>query len=549
LASNGVTVRAERLHLYDNTLRGGAQATGALLTPADRLALVDALDSLGLDYVETSWPGAIDDSLLTRRTRFAHTRLSALCRVPSLDIGATRDARLSALRESGAQVVCLAGLVSPRHLAIEQEGAREKAIGAVAEAVSVVASWADVVIFDCEHYFDGFRDDPAFALECAAVAYVHGARWIVLDDTNGGTLPEDIGAVVRETVKAIPGSHLGVRCADDTGSAVAATEAAVAAGARLVAGSINGLGPRCGHANLTTLMGNLGLKRGFALGTGSLDRLTHVSRLVNDRLNSVSNPAAPYVGENAFARYQSGDTDEPPPYEAGRFDHIAPGLVGNRRRRPTAGAIDRPRLAAWLGSLDIDPQGDEDGLDYLVRRLTDDAGRGLRYDGADASFTIRALEAFNRLPSLFRLMRYRVTDERRLDPRGESLALCEATVRVEVDGAERMTAAEGAGPVNALDRALRAALTSVYPALKNIHLLDYKARLLGEETSGARVRVLIDWGDGAGARWTTVGASHNLVEASLDAMTDGLVYGLTRDLPARAASGAAPAKRVADGGD
>jgi 2-isopropylmalate synthase len=508
----------KRIYIYDSSLRSGALPDGGEFSGADRMAIAEALDGLGVDYIEAGEPGGGGgEALFAAARNFTQARPVALSglQAPGGSAGGARSA-------SGTRIVCLAGQAS-RQMA--QSETRQH-IDMIAEGISHAVGWADEAMFVCGHFFDGFKADAHFALECAAAAYIHGARWVVLCDSNGGTLPHEISDIVEEVAKALPSSHIGIRCHNDGDNAVAGSLAAVLAGAHQVQGSFNGLGVRCGNADLASVIPALVLKMGCETGitAENLSRLTAVSRLIDSRLNRPSRPRAPYVGADAF---NHGDALDPE--AVGEIEHIDPYALGNQRRLAAEGETDPENLARRLEALGISADLEKPAGQGLLEALRENELKGLDYDGAEASFELLARSHLGMLENYFQLDSFRVIDERRLDARGRLVTLSEASVRVQVGDNRHMMVAEGAGPVHALDVALRKALGDAYPSLGEMRLIDYKVRILNSEGgTKARIRVMIDSSDGTD-NWSTVGVSDNIIDASYSALHDGIVYKLLRD--------------------
>jgi 2-isopropylmalate synthase len=390
-------------------------------------------------------------------------------------------------------------------------------------------------MYDAEHFFDGYKANPSYALECLQAAYRAGARWVVLCDTNGGTLPDDVHRIVGAVVKHVPGDRLGIHCHNDTENAVANSLAAVRAGARQIQGTLNGLGERCGNANLVSLLPTLMLKLGYETGVtkDGLAHLTQISHMVDERLNRAPNRHAAYVGESAFAHkgglHVSAIEKDPATYE-----HVQPELVGNHRRVLVSDQAGRSNILNRCREIGLDVPSDTARVAALVDLVKMREFEGYAYDGAEASFELLARRTLSEVPDYFQLKSFRVIDERRWNARGELVTLSEATVRVLVNGTLEMSVAEGNGPVNALDGALRKALIPVYPTLADLRLVDYKVRILTpNEGTKAVTRVMIESEDKAGERWTTVGVSANVIDASFNALHDALSFKLLRDIGLR----------------
>jgi 2-isopropylmalate synthase len=519
-----------RVYLYDTTLRDGAQTQGVDFSAADKLAIAEELDRLGIDYVEGGWPGAnpTDDAFFADPPKFEHARLTAFGMTRRAGRSADNDPGLAAILGVRTDGVCMVGKTWDFHVDVALEIPREENIEMIRDSVALACKKKDEVLFDAEHFFDGYKANPEYALACLKAAFEAGARWIVLCDTNGGTLPHEIEAIVTDVAKIIPGDRLGIHCHDDTGNGVAGSLAAVRAGARQVQGSLNGLGERCGNANLVSIIPSLVLKMGYETGVSKeqLAHLTHVSRLVDERLNRPSYRGAPYVGETAFAHkgglHVSAIEKDPHSYE-----HIDPALVGNDRHIVVSDQAGRSNILARFREigLDVDPKNPK--ISALVDTVKAREFEGYAYDGAEASFELLARRALGEVPEYFELASFRVIDERRWNARKELITLSEATVKLETDHHQTMAVAEGNGPVNALDAALRQVLTPIYPELEDMRLMDYKVRILtpGEGTR-AITRVMIESRDGQGRHWSTVGVSPNVIDASYNALNDAIVYKL-----------------------
>ncbi|HTJ64990.1 MAG TPA: citramalate synthase [Alphaproteobacteria bacterium] len=520
----------ERIYLYDTTLRDGAQTQGVDFTVPDKTAIAHALDQLGIDYIEGGWPGAnpTDDAFFADAPVLVRARFAAFGMTKRAGRSAANDPQVSALLNVRAQAVSIVGKSSSRQVRDALSVTLEENLETIADTVKAIVAAGREALFDAEHFFDGYKSDPEYALKAVRAAYDNGARWVVLCDTNGGRLPNEIGEIVREIAKVIPGDHLGIHCHNDTENAVANSLAAVAAGARMVQGTINGLGERCGNANLVALLPSLTLKLGYATGVTAegLKHLKHVSRMVDDRLNRAPSRTAAYVGESAFAHkgglHVSAVEKDPTLYE-----HVDPELVGNTRHIIVSDQAGKSNILSRFREigLEIDPK--DKRVAGLVDQVKQLEFEGYAYDGAEASFELMARRALDGVPTYFQLQSFRVLDERRFDLLGKLETLSEATVKVAVGEELIMSVAEGNGPVNALDGALRKALVPHYAELAGIRLVDYKVRILkGTDGTGAVTRVMIESADEEGQRWTTVGVSANIIEASFEALEDSLTWRL-----------------------
>jgi 2-isopropylmalate synthase len=533
-----------RVYLFDSTLRDGAQTQGVDFGVVDKQAIALALDQLGIDYVEGGWPGAnpTDDAFFAQPPGLKHAVFTAFGMTRRPGRSAANDPGLSALLGAKADAVCMVGKAWDFHVDVALGISRAENVAMIAESVALAKSKKREVMFDAEHFFDGYKSNPAFALECAEAAYKAGARWIVLCDTNGGTLPHEVERIVGEVNARIPGSHLGIHCHNDTENAVANSLAAIRAGARQIQGTLNGLGERCGNANLVSLIPTLLLKTDFRIGVSDagLRQLTHVSRLLDERLNRAPLRNAAYVGESAFAHkgglHVSAVEKDPRTYE-----HIDPSLVGNRRHIVVSDQSGRANILARFRDIGLDVSADDPKVSALVETVKAREYDGYAYDGAEASFELLARRTLGGVPDYFRVNRFRVMDDRRWNARGELVTESEATISLEVGGEKQMTVATGNGPVNALDGALRKALLAPYPQLEDMRLVDYKVRILTPNAgTGAVTRVMIESTDGSGERWSTVGVSPNVIDASFNALYDSITYKLFHD---GAAVVGAPPKR------
>ncbi len=521
------------ISLFDSTLRDGAQTQGVDFSAPDKVAIAEALDGLGIDYVEGGWPGAnpTDDAFFAAPPGLKTARLVAFGMTRRPGRSAANDPGLAALANSKARDVCLVGKAWDFHVEVALGIARDENLAMIADSVAHLGKVKDEALFDAEHFFDGYKADPGYAKECLKAAYEAGARWIVLCDTNGGTLPREVGRIVEQVTRDIPGSHIAIHCHNDTENAVANSLAAIAAGARQIQGALNGLGERCGNANLVSLIPTLKLKTDFEIGVSDaqLERLSSVSHLLDERLNRAPARYAAYVGDSAFAHkgglHASAVEKDPRTYE-----HIDPALVGNRRHLVVSDQAGRSNILARFRELDIDVDVKDDRLNSLVELVKAREFEGYAYDGAEASFELLARRALGGVPRYFKLTRFRLMDDRRWNARGELVTESEATVTIDVGGAPYMEVATGNGPVNALDTALRKALLPIYPALEDMRLADYKVRILTPQSGTAAVtRVMIESTDDSGRRWTTVGVSTNIIDASFNALHDGITWKLMRE--------------------
>ena len=523
----------DRVYIYDTTLRDGAQTQGVDFSVADKVAIAVDLDRLGVDYVEAGWPGAnpTDDAFFATPPALGRAKLAAFGMTRRSGRSADNDPGLQAVLEPKTPVVTLVGKTWDFHVDVALGVSLDENLKMISESVAHAKKRGGEVMLDAEHFFDGWKANKKFALDCIKAAHDAGARWIVLCDTNGGTLPHEIDEIVREVTKTIPGDRLGIHCHNDTGNAVANSLAAVRAGVRQVQGSLNGLGERCGNANLITVIPNLILKMGYttAIGADDLKRLTHVSHALDEKLNRAPDRSAPYVGESAFAHkgglHVSAVEKDPKSYE-----HVPPELLGNRRHIVMSDQAGRANVLARLREGGIEVQPNDPKLGRLVDEVKQREFNGYSYDGAEASFELLARRALGSVPEFFKLVSFRVLDERRWNAKNELITLSEATIKAEIDGETVMAVAEGNGPVSALDAALRKVLTPKFPQLAELRLVDYKVRILDPKSgTGAITRVIIESSDQVNDRWSTVGVSTNVIDASYNALHDSITYLLLRD--------------------
>ena len=532
----------ERLTLYDTTLRDGQQTQGVQFSVAEKAQIAAALDALGIDYIEGGWPGAnpTDSEFFAARpdTRATFTAFGMTKRAGR---SAENDDVLAAVLDADTPAVCLVGKCHDFHVTTALEIGLDENLNNIAASVAHVAAKGREALFDAEHFFDGWRANRDYALACLMAARDAGARWIVLCDTNGGTLPDEIGRITAEVIAAgIPGDRLGIHCHDDTGTAVAGSLAAVMAGARQVQGTLNGLGERCGNANLTTLIPTLLLKEPYAgrFETGvtpeALGGLTRISRMLDDILNRVPLRSAPYVGASAFAHkaglHASAILKDPATYE-----HIDPALVGNARLIPMSNQAGQSNLRARLAAAGIAVAPKDPALGRILDEVKRREDIGYAYDGAQASFELVARRELGLMPSFFEVKRYRVTVERRKNKYNRMVSLSEAVVVVKVGDRKMLSVSESMdetgqdrGPVNALAKALAKDLGPYQSLIEDMRLVDFKVRITQGGTE-AVTRVIIDSEDGEGRRWSTVGVSANIVDASFEALLDAINWKLVRD--------------------
>ena len=526
-----------RLYLYDTTLRDGQQTQGVQFSTAEKVQITQALDALGIDYIEGGWPGANPtDSAFFDAAPKTQARLTAFGMTKRSGRSADNDDVLAAVMNAGTQAVCLVGKSHDYHVTHALGIPLEENVENVRASMAHIVAQGREALYDAEHFFDGYKDNPAYAVEVCKAALDAGARWIVLCDTNGGALPAEVGRIVSEVIAAgIPGDRLGIHTHNDTENAVACSLAAVDAGARQIQGTLNGLGERCGNANLTALIPTLLLKEPYAstyeigVSREALEGLTRVSRMLDDILNRVPSKQSAYVGASAFAHkaglHASAILKDPTTYE-----HVDPASVGNARIIPMSNQAGQSNLRQRLTEAGLTIDKGDPALGRILERIKDREAEGYSYDTAQASFELLARDELGQLPQFFEVKRYKVTVERRKNKYNKMVSLSEAVVVVKVDGEKKLSVSESMdengsdrGPVNALSKALAKDLGQYSPILDDMHLVDFKVRITQGGTE-AVTRVIIDSEDGQGRRWSTVGVSANIVDASFEALLEAIQW-------------------------
>ena len=521
----------DRLYLFDTTLRDGAQTTGIDFSVEDKRQIAALIDSLGIDYIEGGYPGAnhTDTAFFSARPKL-QAKFCAFGMTKRAGRSAANDPGLAALLGAEADAIVFVAKSSEYQVRVALGITLAENLESIQESVAAACAAGREVMLDAEHFFDGYKANPAYAIDCIVAAHKAGARWVVLCDTNGGTLPHEVEAIVGAVCRLLPGSHVGIHAHNDTDNAVANSLAAVRAGARQIQGTLNGIGERCGNANLVSIIPTLALKPEYAerVVTGvdaeRLSRLTKASHAFDELLNRAPYRHAPYVGASAFATkagiHASGMAKETRTYE-----HISPETVGNTRKVLVSEQAGRSNVIAELARLGVAVRRDDPRIDRLLDEVKDREALGYAYEGADASFVLLARRVLGEVPQFFDVERFSVNTERRYNAAGERVTVSEAIVKVTVDGESLISAAEGNGPVNALDLALRKDLGKYQRFIADLELLDYRVRIF-QGGSDAVTRVLIECGDGTGSRWSTVGVSANIIDASFQALVDSMTYKL-----------------------
>lgn len=527
----------ERLYLFDTTLRDGAQTTGVDFSVEDKRRISAVLDALGVDYIEGGYPGAnaTDTAFFSERPHLTQATFTAFGMTKRSGRSASNDPGLQALLQSSAQAVCLVAKAWDYHVRVALGITNEENLSGITESIRAVTETQREAMLDCEHFFDGYKGNREYALTVARTAYEAGARWVVLCDTNGGTLPHEVERIVADVAKHVPSANLGIHTHNDTENAVANTLMAVRAGCRQIQGTLNGLGERCGNANLTSIIPTLLLNSEFAnrfetkVTPERLRTLTHASRVLDEILNRAPDRHAPYVGESAFATkagiHASALMKEPETYE-----HVPPESVGNIRRVLVSNQAGKSNIQAQLERLGLPVDKDDPRLVVLLDEVKAREAAGYSYEAAEASFELLARRTLGTVPQYFSVDSFRVMVERRHNALGHLVTVSEAIVKVFINGDDEplWSVGEGNGPVNALDTALRRDLGRYQKHISDMELVDYKVRILTGGTE-AVTRVLVESHDKVtGERWFTVGVSPNIIDASFEALLDAINYKLVK---------------------
>ena len=524
----------DRLYIFDTTLRDGAQTQGVDFSVEDKEKIASALDNLGVDYIEGGWPGAnpTDTEFFQKNHKYRNAKLTSFGMTKRSGRSADNDTGLSALLNANTPAVCLVGKSWDFHVDIALEISNEENLENIKESAKHFVKANKEFMFDAEHFFDGYKANSNYAVECIKTAYDQGARWVVLCDTNGGTLPHEITKIVSEVAKVIPGNNLGIHAHNDTGNAVSNSLAAVLSGVRQVQGTINGLGERCGNANLMSLIPTFFLKKDFSskfelnIKSENIKNLTQCSRLLDEILNRKPNKHLPYVGAAAFSHkgglHVSAVQKDPKTYE-----HIKPEDVGNTRNIVISDQSGKSNIISRLKTINIDIEENDPKNKKLLHEGKDRQFIGYSYDGADASFELLARRIIGEIPRYISITEYDVSVKK--NSLGEIISSAKANL--EVDGEKIICEGEGNGPVNALDNAIRQnvdRLAKYSEYLRDLKLVDYKVRILNTGTE-AVTRVSIESTDSKGKNWFTIGVSTNIIDASFKALIDSLDYKLFKD--------------------
>ena len=536
-----MSLQKERLYIYDTTLRDGQQTQGVQFSTDEKIEIADLLGDLGVDYIEGGWPGANPTDTTFFETYRTNANLVAFGMTKRSGRSAENDDVLASVLNAGTKKICLVGKTHDFHVKTALGISLKENIEAIQQSISHVVSMGREAIFDAEHFFDGMLSNSDYAIEAIRSAYSAGARWIVLCDTNGGSLPREIEKAVSLAIEAgVPGTHLGIHTHNDTDNAVANTLIAVDAGVRQIQGTLNGLGERCGNANLTALIPTLALKSDYCdrfetgISRTALKGMTRLSRRLDDILNRVPMRQASYVGASAFA-HKSGLHANAILKDPSTYEHVDPELVGNERIIPMSNQAGASNLKKRLSDAGIDQNLNKDELEKILMLIKERESQGYSYDTAQASFELLARRTLGQLPEFFDVKRYKVTVERRKNKYNKMISLSEAVVVVKVDGQKKLSVSESLdefgsdrGPVNALAKALAKDLGQYQRFIDDMRLVDFKVRITQGGTE-AVTRVVIDSEDSTGRRWATVGVSANIVDASFDALIDAMNWKILRD--------------------
>jgi len=524
----------EKIYIFDTTLRDGAQTQGVDFSIDDKLKIANALDDLGVDYIEGGWPGAnpTDTEFFQKIKRLQNSKLTAFGMTKKTGRSAENDPGLSALMNTNSPAICLVGKSWDFHVDVALGISKEENLENISESAKHFVSKNKEFMFDAEHFFDGFKNNKKYALSCLKAAYENGAKWIILCDTNGGTLPNEVSEIISEVVKFIPGENLGIHAHNDTENAVSNSLSAILAGARQIQGTINGLGERCGNANLMSIIPSLHLKKVFKdkfitnIKQANINKLTQCSRLLDEILNRKPNQHLPYVGASAFSHkgglHVSAVQKDPKTYE-----HIEPTLVGNSRNIVISDQSGKSNIISRLNSIGIDFKEDDPKIKKLLDEVKGREFIGYSYDGADASFELLARRIIGTIPRYISINDYEVTVKKK--SKDEIISFAKAML--VVDNNSILCEGEGNGPVHALDNAIRNnidKLAKYSEYLKDLRLVDYKVRILNTGTE-ATTRVSIESTDSKGKNWFTIGVSPNIIDASFKALVDSLDYKLFKD--------------------
>lgn len=518
----------QRIEIYDTTLRDGSQGEGITYSVEDKIRIARRLDEFGMDFIEGGWPGSNpkDEAFFARMKDIPlkHARLAAFGSTRRADIRPEDDPQVAKLLAASVPVITIFGKSWEEHVRYALRTTLEENLKMIGETVAYLKSHVPTVIYDAEHFFDGYKNHADYALQCLRAASEAGADRLVLCDTNGGTLPHELAEIVRHVIATFPDAKIGIHSHNDAECGVANALASVREGAMHVQGTVNGYGERCGNCNLIPVIASLRLKLGYdCLKPDSLDHLTGLSQYVDEVANLTPDTRRPYVGKSAFAH--KGGVHADAVLKGASYEHINPEAVGNSRRLLVSELAGGSSIAGKAAEYGVDMDRKSPQTRALLKAVTEREHEGYSYEGAEGSFELLMMQSMGRARQLFELKGFRCIVEKRGD---DQEPITEATIKLVVNGEERLTVAEGDGPVHALDGALRKALLEFYPELEQIKLTDFKVRVVNtKEGTAAKVRVIVVSSDGH-QEWSTVGVSTNMIEASWHALVDSVLYGLLR---------------------
>lgn len=521
-----MAVNKNKIFLYDTLMRDGAQTQGVDFTLNDKIELSKEIDSLGIDFIEAGFPGSnqIDDEYFKNLPKLKNSEIVAFGMTRRAASKVNEDKGLQNLIKSKVKYICIVGKTWDFHVKEALGISLQENLEIVEESVKYLVSQGKKVIFDAEHFFDGYKHNPKYALQVIKTAYKAGAEWIILCDTNGGTLPFEVYDITKKITSEIPGNSIGIHCHNDTENAVANSLEAVRAGARQIQGTLNGYGERCGNANLISIIPTLKYKMGFdiSVSESQLKKLKKISDSLEERLNHTHYKHAAYVGDSAFA-HKGGMHASAVNKKTAAYEHIEPELIGNKRIIVISDQAGRSNISARLKSLNI-PQ-EKDVVEKLFNEIKKRESVGFSYDHADASFEILARQVAQDIPEYYNVKSFRIIDERKNNDKGELVNYVEATVKLSIQGKLYNEISEAKGPVDALGKAMKKALRKKYPEVKDVSLIDYKVRIMKNELgTEAITRVQIESRDSTGKRWNTIGVSGNILDASFNALSDSFLY-------------------------
>jgi len=520
-----------KLAIFDSTLRDGAQAQGISFSVEDKIKILKALDDLGIGYIEAGNPGSNPKDLeffeRLKDMRLASARLCAFGSTRRKGIAPSDDANVQSMLRAGTGTVVVFGKSWNFHVTEIIHASLDENLAMIRDTIAFFKSQGKEAIFDAEHFFDGYKADPAYAIECCRAAIEGGAFNVTLCDTNGGSFPDECASITKAVVEALPGASIGIHTPNDGGMAVANAVSAVLAGADMVQGTFVGCGERGGNANLSTIIANLQLKRGFkALAPEKIVELTQAARLVAEIANIPLDDFMPYVGKHCFS-HKGGMHIDAVLKNPKSFEHVDPELVGNQRSFLMSEVAGKSTILAKVRKIKPDLEKDSPETQALIDKVKAMEHEGYKFEGADATFELMTRRQLRMYSPFFELVSFKTIGEH---PSAEGSGTCaQAIIKIRVGDRTEISAAEGDGPVNALDKALRKALEVFYPELAGMHLVDYKVRVLdSKDASAAKVRVLIESAD-AEDSWSTVGVSTDIIEASWLALIDSIEYKLIRN--------------------